>query len=141
MPDARRSSKSVQWKWLGISFVIYFAFYLIPIIGARSVIGGRTAVIAIGIWALAGVVILAVIISFFSKGASLWELPIASAAIILGFTLSFYTFHSWSQTRPWSMFVDVGTSTVVTFLLSLCGMWIGTKLRRLKRHDHPQPSS
>jgi hypothetical protein len=136
MTEATGSRSKLQWKWLGYSFVIYLVFYILPIVGLRSLIGGPTAIYLIGCWALGGVILLGSIVGYSSKGNALWEPALAAALVILCFSSSFYIFRAWKYFPNWSAVADIGGSTVVTFLLSLLGAYFGTRLEIVFR---PRP--
>ncbi len=137
MSEPSTSAKKLQWKWVGISVVLYAAFYLIPLVIFASL---NTALPA-AIWIFAGVIIVAAVAGYLSEGVTIVEPAIAGAALMLLFFAAMII----SMPRQ----INVGAASVGmlviavgVFLLSLLGAWIGERAQKLwKTPTAPEPTN
>ncbi|TSA22306.1 hypothetical protein D4R75_05135 [bacterium] len=137
-------SKVIDWKWVGISFASYLLFYLLPILIVRRPYThyhmGEFERLFVAVWIFGGVITIAAVIGYFSKGVTLIEPVIASIGTILLWAMAFNLLiarraHIMSRDIR-ELFVVIG----VIFLLSLIGAWLGESAQKLWRKE-PPPSA
>jgi hypothetical protein len=135
MPEPSTPSKKLQWKWIGISMVLYALLYLLPLIIFFS---AKAPVLAF-IWLFAGVILVAALTGYLSKGITIVEPAIAGAALM------FLFFITTIVTIPRQINIT-GTATAMVvmmagvFLLSLLGAWLGERAQKLWRKQ-PTPEA
>jgi hypothetical protein len=135
---------SIQWKWVGFSFLMYLLFYLLPII----IIGRATAgssmfttvqMIAVA-WSFGGITIIAAVAAYFSKGVTLFEPAFASILLVIVTIISILGFSRGRWGSP-SLFQDIILPIVVFFVLALFGAWLGQKLQALSAKKTETPTA
>jgi len=131
MSDPSTQSKKLQWKWIGISLVLYAVFYLLPL-----VILATKAEILSFVWLFAGVIVVGAVSGYFSEGVTILEPAIAGAGLI------FLFFGTMILLLPRQINIGgVVLGTVIlmisVFLLSLLGAWFGERAQKLWRSKAP----
>jgi hypothetical protein len=140
MTESSIQSKKLQWKWVGITFVMYLLFYLLPLI-LVDFFSAKTAFVLIGCWIFGGIIIVAAVAGYLSEGVTIWEPAIAGAGLvlILFITLAMY-FHIHS--RPGiTLFGEIAgilVPAIIVFLLSLFGAWLGERAQQLWKTKPPE---
>lgn len=125
------SSSGLQWKWVGITFIFYVAFYLLPLLIAAEIFP-RNPIIP-GIWIFGGIIIVAAIAGYLSKGVTIWEPAIAGIGLVIllfGY-LSFFAFPTQFRGSLQSFIVALIIPAVIVFFLSLLGAWFGERAQKL----------
>jgi hypothetical protein len=136
MDNSSEHPKSIQWKWVVISFILFVVFYLLPIIAFSHISN-----IFLGVWVFAGIIVIAGIAAFFSKGVTIWEPAIAASILVIMIfayaairLLSTLPIHRISVFQMMSPLIIV---TLVVFLLSLLGAWLGERAQKLWKSPKP----
>jgi len=143
MADSQEQSKKLQWKWVGITFLLYVFFYLLPIwVAAPGPIGnnvGKLAAMFIGGWSFGGVIIIAAISGYLSKGVTIWEPAIAGAGAVVLWFIAFPIFLAAPMRFSISAnIVPIVIAMFVVFLLSLVGAWLGERAQKLWKAKAPE---
>jgi len=125
MDDQPSSSKKIQWKWIAISFSLYLIFYLLPLAFAP-------AMLFAGVWIFCGIIIVASVATYLSKGLVIVEPAIASALLFILLFIIIEIFFPGNTIIIFNrgLFFTVGTICIV-FVLSLVGAWIGARAHKL----------
>jgi hypothetical protein len=134
MPEQSTQSKKLQWKWIGISMVMYAVFYLLPLIVLANVAG----VIAF-MWLFAGVVIIAAVAGFLSKEVTILEPAIAGVGLVVLFGVGSMLFIP-RQVNIGGMAMGMLILSVTVFLLSILGSWFGERAQKLWKSRSPEVS-
>jgi hypothetical protein len=138
MPESLTTSKKLQWKWVGITIVLYAVFYLFPLFLFGSIIASSkvTAILFSG-WIFAGIIIIAAVAGYISKGVTLWEPAIAGAGLIFFFFLGIMMFLP-NRPRIFETIIPLLIVTAIVFLLSLLGAWLGERAQKLWKTKSPE---
>jgi hypothetical protein len=131
MPEPSTESTALQWKWVGITFVLYAVFYLLPLF-----LLGSVAETFSDIWVFAGIVIVAAIAGYWSPGVTIWEPAIAGGGLIFLFFLGFLTLDP-PKDRVVLTVVPMLIVLMIVFLLSLFGAWLGERAQIRWRKKSP----
>src|SRR3989338_3749050 len=142
MESQEATTGSIQWKWVGFSFLMYLLFYLAPImIIGRATAGTSMFKVAQMItvaWAFGGIIVIAAVAAYFSKGVTLFEPAFAAILLIIVTIVSMLMFTSTRWVNQ-QLFRDILLPIVVFFVLALIGAWLGEKLQALKaKKTEPQ---
>ena len=70
MAESLTSSKKLEWKWVGITLILYAVFYLLPLFFLF-----RIAEFLGDAWLFSGIIIIAAVAAYLSKGITIWEPP------------------------------------------------------------------
>ena len=130
-------SGKLQWKWVGITFVFYVLFYLLPLIVATEVF--PNLLIIPGIWIFGGIVIVAGVAGYLSEGVTIWEPAIAAAGLVvllLGYT-ALYVFPDAFRGAFVRGVVFILIPAAIVFVLSLTGAWLGERVQKLWKDKIP----
>jgi len=149
MPEPTAPAKKLQWKWVLISFVSYILFYVLPLVLAGQ-INARPGLhdlagFLIAIWAFAGIIIIAAVVSYNSEGVTLWE-PAIAALIVVVLMFIYVAIVVFSSLLPqhrmsvFSVVVPALVWTAVAFALSLFGAWFGERAQKLWKKKTPEKS-
>jgi hypothetical protein len=127
MPDSPTQTRKLQWKWIGISMVLYALFYLLPLL----IFAVKAEMFAF-VWLFAGIIVISAIAGYLSEGVTIAEPAIAGAGLMLLF------FVSMALAIPQQidvMGLTIGGMVImaVVFLLSLLGAWLGERAQKLWR--------
>jgi hypothetical protein len=134
MAESSIQSKKLQWKWVGISLLMYILLYLLPIVILGKVFGIDKQVL-FSSWVFGGVIIVAALAAYLSEGTTIWEPAIAGA--VLGFLWVIFIL---LFVRRYSISGDVMqflTAMSILFLLSLLGAWFGDRAKKLWKTKTP----
>jgi hypothetical protein len=133
MDDQSIKAKKFQWKWVGITFVLYLMFYLLPMFAATALLNNNLATIFDGVWLFGGISIVAAVAAYFSKGITIIEPAIAGACMVI---VLFIVLFVWSPVAR----VEIGHITLgmlgviaIVFVLSVLGAWLGEQLQKLRK--------
>lgn len=129
MPLSLTSPKKLQWKWVGITLGLYLVFYLLPLFMVGHMPASKLAVLFAGAWLFAGIIIIAAVAGYLSKGVTMWEPAIAGAVL---YALCFIADATLS-TRI-ALLQDLAPPAVtlaLVFLISLYGAWWGENAQEL----------
>ena len=148
MAEPANQSGKLEWQWVVISFVLYVVFYLLPILIGFGVItsrvGGRGMDMFLGIWTFAGIIVIAALCGYLSKGVTIWEPALASlalATIVLIYLAYKIVFASAVHRMPlFHLIVPALALLGTVFVLSLLGAWLGELAQRLWRPESPDAS-
>jgi len=143
MADALEQSNKLQWKWVGITFLLEVVFYLLPILFVAGVFGDYVisvrAGMFIGAWSFGGAILLPAIAAFLSEGITIWEPAIAGVVLVALWYIAFrlflarYIASGVSEDIPYLVLI-----MVIIFLLSLLGAWYGERAQKLWRSKTPE---
>jgi hypothetical protein len=117
-------SDKLQWKWVGITLAMYALFYLLPLYFLGSV-----AEVFADIWIFAGIVIIAALAGYLSKGITILEPALAGAGLILLFSVGSMTLIPPSG-MIFQSILPMIIVMVIVFFLSLLGAWLGERAQR-----------
>ena len=135
MPESSTLSKKLQWKWIGISMVMYAVFYLLPVI----VLANAAGVVAF-VWLFAGVIIVAALAGFLSKDVTIVEPAIAGVGLVVLFGVGSMLFIP-RQINIGGMALGTLILSVGVFLLSLLGSWFGERAQKLWKSKSPEETT
>jgi Na+/citrate or Na+/malate symporter len=136
MPELSTQSKKLQWKWVGISVLLYAVFYLLPLLILMRMDNPIGAA-----WLFAGIIVIAAIAGYLSEGVTIVEPAIASAGLILLFFIATMVFIP-RQVDMIRAVIPMAFVMAGVFLLSVLGAWLGEraqKLWRTKPSESAQP--
>jgi hypothetical protein len=143
MTESSVQPKKLQWKWVWITFAMYILFYILPIFIAGNYFTNKIAVLIIGVWIFGGIIIVAAVAGYISKGVTIWEPAIAGAGLVLAFFICmtiyvnvFYNLHYNISGE----FLGIIVPTFIVFLLSLLGAWLGELAQQLVKTKSPEAS-
>jgi hypothetical protein len=135
MTEPLTQSKKLQWKWVGITLVLYAVFYLLPVFLLGSISQTFT-----GVWLFAGIIIIAAIAGYLSEGVTIWEPAIAGAGLIFLFFLGMTIFFPFPhRERIFQTVIPLVIVMAIVFLLSLIGAWLGERAQKLWKTKPPEP--
>ena len=134
MTETSTPTKKLQWRWVGISMVLYALFYLLPLI-----IFAMSAEVLTSVWVFAGVIIISAVAGYLSEGITIVEPAIAGAGLM------FLFFIAMIVVMPQHINVSiaaVGMAVVMVgiFLLSLLGAWLGERAQKLWASKPSEPA-
>lgn len=146
MTEPTTQSEKLEWKWVGITFLMYVVFYLVPILlGFGLLTGrftGRIMDVFLGIWSFAGIIIIAGIAGYISKGVTIWEPALAGLTLVtVVLVYAAYRILVASVGDRFSLFHVIVPSLVMmltVFLLSLFGAWLGERAQKLWKDKAPE---
>ncbi len=131
-------SGKLQWKWVGITFIFYLLFYLLPLVIMIELFP-NTLIIS-GIWMFGGIVIVAGIAGYLSEGITIWEPAIAAAGLVvllLGYT-ALIVFPMAFRDAFLRGVVFIIVPSVIVFVLSVTGAWMGERAQRYWKDKTPK---
>lgn len=137
MADLLIPSGKLQWKWIGITFVFYVLFYLLPLIIFSELLPNLW--IIPGIWVFGGILVVAGIAGYLSEGVTIWEPAIAAAGLVvllLSYTAVF-VFPAAFRGAFFRGVVFIIIPATIVFVLSLTGAWLGERAQRLWKDKSP----
>lgn len=148
MAEPTLQSGKLEWKWVGITFAMYIVLYLLPILFGFGFFaghaGGRGTDVFLGIWTFAGIIVIAALCGYLSKGVTIWEPALAGlalATIVLLYLAYKILFASVGHRIPLFHLIIPALALLGTvFVLSLLGAWLGELAQRLWRSEPPQAS-
>lgn len=133
MPDLLTNPKKLQWKWVGISTIMYALLYLLPLL----VLANSLEVLAF-IWLFAGIIVVSGLAGYLSEGVTIVEPAIAGAGLIVLFFVGSILFIP-RQINMQAVSIAMVVTAVGVFVLSLVGSWLGESIQRLfKTQPHEQ---
>ncbi len=143
MAVSQEQSKKLQWKWVGITFLLYVVFYLLPIwVAAPGAIDnnvGKLAAMFIGGWSFGGVIIIAAISGYLSKGVTILGAAIVGAGAVALWFIAFRIFLAPPMRfSVGANIVPIVIAMIVVFLLSLVGAWLGERAQKLWKAKAPE---
>ncbi len=131
MSELLTPSGKLQWKWVGITFVFYLLFYLLPLILTVELF--PNTLIIPGIWIFGGIIIVAAIAGYISEGVTIWEPAIAAAGLtvlLFGYTAVFvFPMAFRGAFLQGALFIVF--PSIIVFILSLTGAWMGERAQRV----------
>jgi hypothetical protein len=141
MTESTIQPQKLQWRWVWITFAMYILFYILPILIVGNFFTNKIAIQIIGAWIFGGIIIVAAVAGFLSTGVTIWEPAIAGAGLVLAFfvCMSIYVrvFYNPSFTILGN-FIGILVPTIIVFLLSLLGAWLGERVQKLLRTNPPE---
>ena len=128
MTEPTTQPKGVQWRWVGITLLAYIVCYVLPLFAFTHVFPspppGGIILFFLGFWMIAGIVIIAGVAGYFSKGITIREPVIASVGLMVAFLAILALFEM--PERHISTFVFRGLIlTIIVSGLSFIGTWLG----------------
>lgn len=146
MAESTTQSKKFEWKWVGITFVMYVVLYLLPILLAFGFLGvrfgGHAMDIFLSIWSFAGIIIISALCGYLSKGVTIWE-PAMASLTLATIVLTYLAFKILSASiggriSAFHVIVPALVMLVTVLFLSLLGAWLGELAQSLWRKESPQ---
>jgi len=145
MTEPTAPVKKFQWKWVWISLTSYIVFYVLPlVIAGQGNVLHTFAGIFLGIWAFAGIIIIAAVVAYNSEGVTLWEPAIAGLLLVV-LLIAYVAIHIFSSPieHRAHLFSAITPSLILfalAFALSLFGAWFGERAQKLWKKKAPQES-
>ena len=135
MPETDQKGLKIQWKWVGITFLLYLWFYIFPILLAGGVLTNKPisefAVFFIGAWSFGGLIVIAALSGYLSKGVTLWEPAIGSTGLVILWFIVFQVFLRPKGIKVSDAVLPFLLITVMVFFISLLGAWLGERAQKL----------
>ncbi len=131
MAELLTPSGKLQWKWVGITFVFYLLFYLLPLVLTIEFM--PNTLIIPGIWIFGGIIIVAAAAGFVSEGVTIWEPAIAAGGLtilLFGYT-AIFVFPVAFRGAFLRALLFIVLPSIIVFILSLTGAWIGERAQRV----------
>jgi hypothetical protein len=120
---------------------MYILFYLLPLFIAGTFFTNKIAIVLNGCWIFGGIIIVAAVAGYLSKGITIWEPAIAGAGLILilfvAITIYFHV-HFKPTIDLFGEIVGILIPTICVFLLSLFGAWLGERAQKLWQTKTPE---
>jgi hypothetical protein len=143
MNEQISTTKKLQWKWVGITLLLYVVFYPSPIFIAHYILGSKVAMFFSGAWLFAGIIIIAAIAGYLSEAVTLWEPAIAAGVFIDLFFIIMAILAKIFGGGPvgltfFQSFIQLIVITVIFFFFSLLGAWLGERAQKLWKTKSPQ---
>jgi|WetSurMetagenome_2_1015567.scaffolds.fasta_scaffold705161_1 Na+/citrate or Na+/malate symporter len=138
MTDRFSQHAKLQWKWVGITLAMYFSLYLFPIFIISIFFKNTIAIKLIGGWMFGGIIIVAALAGYLSKGITIWEPAIAGTGLILGIFVCVIVYTriiNGERLNVVTEFLEILIPTFIVFLLSLLGAWIGERAQKLWKKE------
>lgn len=130
-------SGKLQWKWVGITFVFYVLFYLLPLIIFSELLPNLGVIP--GIWIFGGIIVVAAVAGYISEGVTIWEPAIAAVGLVillLGY-IALFVFPMAFRGAFLRGIVFIVIPATIVFVLSLTGAWLGERAQRLWKDKAP----
>jgi hypothetical protein len=144
MPDMPSAPKQFQWKWVGISLLMYIVFYFFPLtLVPGGMLSGtvvtKASAMFIGVWSFAGMIIISAAAGYVSKGVTIKE-PAAAAIglVILSLVAVQIKFNAAIQVTTQGI-IGLIIALAVVAGLSLAGAWFGEILQKVIQSKGPEP--
>jgi len=144
MSETPSVPKQFQWKWVGISLLMYIVFYFLPLtLVPGGVLSGtaitKASAVFIGVWSFAGMIIISSIAGYISKGVTIKE-PVAAAVglVILSLVALHFQFNAMIRFTVDSVAALIIALALVVGL-SLAGAWFGEFLQEVVQSKGPEP--
>jgi len=139
MSEQSSNTKKLQWKWVGITLLLYVVFYPLPSVIAYYLLTPKAFQIFFGMWLFAGIIIIGAVAGYLSEGVTLWEPAIAAAGFIALFLIAMIIPPGGpAGLTVFQSVVQFVTIIVVFFFFSLLGAWIGERAQKLWKSKSPQ---
>ena len=139
MSEQSSTTKKLQWKWVGITLLLYVVLYPAPVVIAYYLLAPKVTAIFIGSWSFAGIIIIGAIAGYLSEGVTLWEPAIAGAGLVFLFILGIIIFIPLPQRdRIFHAIILIVIMMAIVFLLSLLGAWLGERAQKLWKTKSPE---
>jgi hypothetical protein len=140
MAELLTPSGKLQWKWVGITFIFYVMFYLLPLVATIEIF--PNLLIIPGIWIFGGIIIVAAAAGYISEGVTIWEPAIAAAGLTV-LLLAYTALVSFPMAFRGAFLrgvIFVLMPAAIVFVLSLTGAWLGERAQRFWR-DKPSETT
>ncbi len=132
MDEKSRRAKKLEWKWVGITLLLYVVMYPLPLLMAYYLFAPKVAGSFVGIWIFAGIIIIGAFAGYLSKGVTLWEPAIAAAGFIGLFFLALAILPGGPVgLTVFESVMQLILITAIFFLFSLLGAWLGERAQVL----------
>lgn len=123
-----------QWNWFAIAFAMYMIFYVAPLALSIGITDYTNWIHGFfSSWLFAGVIVIAAVTSFLSKGVTIREPALASLAMMLVYTAGVYVVRTMMYADKAYMVrysvMDAFWPIAVVFVLALFGAWLGEKIQ------------
>jgi peptidoglycan/LPS O-acetylase OafA/YrhL len=141
MTDSSIQPKKLQWKWVGITYAMYLLLYLLPMYLVGNFITDKISVQLVGGWMFGGIIIIAALAGYLSKGVTIWEPAIAGAGLVLAFFIVVTVYVKVFINPSYSYsgeFFGILIPMIIVFLLSLLGAWLGERAQKLWKTKSPE---
>ena len=127
----------LQWRWVGISFLIFAVFYIVPLVLVGGIfedhVIGKISGMFVGGWVFGGILIISATIGYIFKKITILEPSLAAASVVAVFFITFFILQADARLPILPMIVTIGSSALSMFLLSLLGAWFGKRVRQLSK--------
>jgi hypothetical protein len=142
MFDSTSTRQKFQWKWVGISLLMYVVFYFFPLtLVPGGMLSGtvvtKASAVFIGVWSFAGMIVISAVAGYISKGVTIREPAVAAIGlVILSFAAVQIKFNAAMQFTTLSV---LGIVIALAFVagLSLAGAWFGEILQKVVQTKGP----
>ena len=130
------AQQKFQWNWFGVAFAMYLIFYIAPLAFSIGITDYTSWVHGFfSSWLFAGVVIIAAVTAYFSRGVTIKEPALAAVAMMGVYTIGVYAVRGMLYGDKGYLIrysvMDAFWPVILVFLLALFGAWLGEKIQAL----------
>ena len=143
MSELSSAPKEFQWKWVGISLLMYLVFYFLPLtLVPGGMLSGtvvtKASAMFIGVWSFAGMIVISAVAGYLSKGVTIREPATAAVGlVILSLVAVQMKFNAAIQVTTQGILGLIIALAVVAGL-SLAGAWFGEILQKVLQSKEPE---
>lgn len=142
MSELPSTPSKFQWKWVGISLLMYIVFYFLPL---SLVPGGflsgtvvtKASAIFIGIWSFAGMFIIAAVAGFISKGITIREPAVAALGLVILWIVAIQIMFNIAVHFTAQSVLGLLLALAIAVILALGGAWFGERLQKVLTSKAP----
>ncbi len=132
-----------QWNWFGVAFAVYLIFYIAPLSFSIGITDYTSWIHGFfSSWLFAGVILIAALTAYLSKGVTIWEPALAGLGMMLVYTIGVYGVRTMMYGDKGYLVqysvMDAFWPVVVVFLLALFGAWLGEKIQAVALRRPPK---
>lgn len=134
--------RKFNWNWFGISLAMYLIFYIAPLSLSIGITDYTSWIHGFfSTWLFAGVILIAAVSAYLSKGVTIWEPALAALGMMVVYTIGVYGVRSMmygdrSYLVRYSV-MDAFWPVIVVFVLAVFGAWLGEKIQSAAARRRP----
>ncbi len=129
-----REGGKFDWNWFAISFAMYLIFYIAPLSLSVGITDYTSWIHGFfSTWLFAGVILIATVSAYLSKGVTIWEPALAALGMMVVYTIGVYgvriaMYGDRDYLVRYSV-MDAFWPVIVVFGLAVFGAWLGEKIQ------------
>lgn len=141
-PSGEGRQFQFQWNWFGITLAMYLIFLVAPLSLSVGITDYSSWIYGFfSSWLFAGVILIAGITAYLSKGLTIWEPALASLCMMIVYTIAVYGVRTMLYQNAGYLVkhgvMDSFLPIIIVFLLSLLGAWLGEKIQAAGSRKSP----